>query len=172
MIGILVTPQILRNFHSVAHLNEISRNFILLINAKLGLSLWVILLNGSKTDYLVGIHFIEQTGVYDFEFDKSDINHSNWFTVRMFQKSSNKGTMSLNEIKRMKLYRTDITYSTTSTLADFYISTRCETVLKLTMHFGCICNTFKDDLDILDQVWQTRSSKIVYLAVFKIHFFG
>ena len=168
MIGILATPQILRNFH----FNEILRNFILLINAKLGLSLWVILLHGSKTDYLVGIHFIELTGVYDFEFDKSEINHSNWITVRMFQDSSNKETMSLNEIKRMKRYRTDRTYSITSTLPDFYISTRCETVLKLTMHFGCICNTFKDDLDILDQVWQTQSSKIVYLAVFKIHFFG
>ena len=76
-------------YYEIFTLNEISRNLILLINAKLGLSFWVNLLNGSKTDYLGGIHFIELTGVYDFEFDKSEINHSNWITVRMFQDSTN-----------------------------------------------------------------------------------
>ena len=93
--------------------------------------------------------FIELSGVYDFEFDKSEINHSNWITIRMFQDSSNKAKMNLNEIKRMKRYRTESTYSTTATLADFDIATRCKTVLKLTMHFRCICNTFQDYLDIL-----------------------
>ena len=79
---------------------------------------------------------MELSGVYDFEFDKSEINHSNWIIIRMFQDSS-------NESKRMKRYRTESTYSTTATLADFDISTRCKTVLKLTMHFRCICNTFQ-----------------------------
>ena len=115
--------------------------------------------NSDKTDESIyqtvqiwsGI-FIELSGVYDFEFDKSEINHSNWITIRMFQDSSNKAKMNLNEIKRMKRYRTESTYSTTATLADFDISTRCKTVLKLTMHFRCICNTirlFQDYPDIL-----------------------